>query len=50
MALFGQGLGQLSGDEAADLEQIASFLAYMQEQLEYNDSNIKKRLAALEEG
>lgn len=50
MAVFGQELGQLTGDMEADLKKIVNYIAYMREQVEFNDANVKRRLAALEEG
>lgn len=48
MPVFGQDLGQLSGDTQADLKKIVNYLAYITEQVEFNDANIKRRLAKLE--
>lgn len=50
MAVLDQELGQLSGNIQADLTRIASYLAYLREQMEFNDANIKRRLSALEKG
>lgn len=50
MAVFGQELGQLTGDMESDLKKIVNYIAYMREQVEFNDANVKRRLAALEEG
>lgn len=50
MAVFGKELGQLTGDTEADMKKIVNYIAYMLEQVEFNDANVKRRLAALEEG
>lgn len=50
MPVFGQDLGQLSGDPQADIRKLLDYIAYMKEQVEFNDANIKRRLKALEEG
>ena len=49
MPVFWQGLGELSGDPAADLQALATYIATLQEQVEFNNNNIQRRLAALEE-
>lgn len=49
MAVFGQGLGQLSGNTEADLKRIADYISQLREEIEVNDTNIKRRLKALEE-
>lgn len=48
MPIFGQDLGQLSGNAEADLKKVLNYIAYMKEQIEFNDANIKRRLSALE--
>lgn len=50
MPVLGQELGQLSGNTESDLKKIVNYITYMREQVEFNDANVKRRLAALEEG
>ncbi|MEA4934808.1 MAG: hypothetical protein VB071_14685 [Lawsonibacter sp.] len=50
MAILDRELGQLTGDVSTDLARIANYLAYLREQVEFNDANVKRRLAALEKG
>lgn len=49
MPVFWQDLGDLSGDTAADIRRIANYIATIQEQVEFSNNNIQRRLSALEE-
>ena len=49
MPVFWQSLGELTGDTQADLRKIANYIATLQEQVEFNDNNVQRRLTALEE-
>ena len=49
MPVFWQNLGDLSGDTQADLRKIADYISTLQEQVEFNDNNIQRRLSALEQ-
>lgn len=49
MPVFWQELGDLSGDTEADIRRIANYIATIQEQVEFSNNNIQRRLTALEE-
>lgn len=49
MPVFWQDFGDLSGNAQDDLRRLASYIATIQEQVEFNNNNIQRRLAALEE-
>lgn len=48
MALFSRDLGQISDDPKIAVQQLSNYIAYMNEQLEFNDSGLKKRVKVLE--
>lgn len=50
MAILDQELGKLTGDTQQDIRKIVNYLAYLREQVEFNEANVQRRLSALEEG
>lgn len=48
MAVITKGIGEISEDPKVAVKQLIEYIAYMTEQLNFNDSNLKKRLSALE--
>jgi hypothetical protein len=49
MPVFWQEFGGLTGDNVSDLKRLADYIATIQEQVEFQNANIQRRLAALEE-
>ena len=50
MALFGKRLGARSGEVVRDVKQLYDYIAYLTEQLEYRDGQIRRQMEALGKG
>ncbi|MET0016481.1 hypothetical protein [Oscillibacter sp.] len=48
MAVFSRSVGELPEDPKKAVKVLLDYIAYMQEQIEFNDSGVKKRLKSLE--
>ena len=48
MAWFSRDIGQPSGDVKQDINTIFDYIAYLTEQLEFNNRQLEKRIAEME--